>query len=114
MQAGPILAPTMDLVKEGFVVYENNMVKLQSVDILKRRERTALGLKGKWLYIVLFTKEHKVDANEMKNYMQKTLKLKKVLALDGGLSTAINCKEVTIGSLGNYQRHVKSFLVVER
>jgi len=114
LQGGPMLAPTMDLVQEGFVVYDKDVVKSQSVDILKRRERTAIGLKGKWLYIVLFTKEHKVDANEMRDYMKNNLKLKKIMAFDGGLSTSINYKDISIGSLGKYQRRVKSFLVIER
>ena len=104
----------MDLVEEGFVIKEGDFVKSQSVDILKRRERTALGLKGKYLYIVLFTKDHKVDAYEMKDYMENELKVKKSMALDGGLSTAVNYKNINIGSLGKYQRRVKSFLVVER
>lgn len=114
LQAGPMLLPEMDLVEEGFVTLENNTVKSQSVDILKRRERTVLGLKGKYLYIVLFTKDHKVDAHEMKDYMQNVLKVKKSMALDGGLSTAVNYKNTSIGSLGKYQRKVKSFLVIER
>lgn len=114
LQAGPMLLPEMDLVNEGFVVYEDNMVKFQAVDILKRRERTVLGLKGKYLYIVLFTKDHKVDAHEMKAYMENILKVKKSMALDGGLSTAVNYKNTSIGSLGKYQRRVKSFLVIER
>ena len=114
LQAGPMLSPTMDLVNEGFVVMEDNMVKSQSVDILKRRERTAIGLKGKYLYIVLFTKDHKVDAHEMKDYMTDILKLKKIMAFDGGLSTAITTKDFSTGSLGNHQRKVKSFLVIER
>ena len=104
----------MDLVQEGFVVKENDVVKSQSVDILKRRERTALGLKGKYLYIVLFTKDHKVDAYEMRDYLSQELKLKKIMSLDGGLSTAVNYKNISVGSLGKYQRRVKSFLVVER
>ena len=50
----------------------------------------------------------------MKDYMQNTLKVKKSMALDGGLSTAVNYKNTSIGSLGKYQRRVKSFLVIER
>jgi len=114
LQAGPVLYPEMNLAGEGFVVYENDEIKLQSADILKRRPRTAIGLKGKYLYIVLFTNEHKVDANEMRDYMVCELKLEKILALDGGLSTAINYKNISIGSLGKYQRKVKSFLVIEK
>ncbi len=114
LQAGPMLAPEMDLVKEGFVIMEDDKVKFQSVDILKRRERTAIGLRGKYLYIVLFTKDHKVDANEMRDYMKNELKLKKIMAFDGGLSTSLNYKDITVGSLGKYQRKVKSFLVIEK
>lgn len=114
LQAGPMITPTMDLVKEGFVIKENDVVKSQSVDILKRRERTALGLKGKYLYIILFTNNYKVDAFEMKDYMEKTLKLKKAMALDGGLSTSANYKDISISSFGKHQRRVKSFLVIER
>ena len=115
LQAGPILYPDMDLEGEGFVKYdEEGIVKFQSVDILKRRERTAIGLKGKWLYIVLFTHDYKVDANEMRDYMHNKLKLKKILAFDGGLSTSVSYKDIQIGSIGKHQRKVKSFLVIER
>lgn len=114
LQAGPIMLPTMDLVQEGFVKYEEGMVKFQSADVLKRRERTAIGLKGKYLYIILFTKEHKADINELKNYIQKELKIKRALAFDGGLSTAFNYKNLSVGSVGKYQRRVKSFLIIER
>lgn len=114
LQAGPMILPEMDLAKEGFVIYEDDMVKFQSVDILKRRERTMLALKGKYLYIVIFTKDHKADANEMRDYLKTTLKVNKAIALDGGLSTSINYKDISIGSLGKYQRRVKSFLVIER
>ena len=115
LQAGPIIYPDMDLAAEGFVVYdENGAVKSQSVDILKRRERTAVGLKGKWLYIILFTKDYKVDAHELLDYTHTKLKLKKVLAFDGGLSTSLNYKDISIGSFGGIQRRVKSFLVIER
>ena len=114
LQGGPIISPSMDLAGEGFVVYYDGVLKQQSADILKRRERTAIGLKGKYLYIVIFTKEHKVDANELSEYMKKNLKIKKALAFDGGLSTAINTSDVSIGSLGRGQRKVKSFLIIER
>lgn len=115
LQSGPILLPNIDLVKEGFVIYdENSKVIFQSADILKRRERTAIALKGKYLYIVIFTKENKVDANEMAVFIKKNLKARKALAFDGGLSTAINHKNISIGSLGKRQRRVKSFLVIER
>ena len=93
---------------------EDDIVKSQSVDILKRRERTAIGLKGKYLYIVIFTKDFKVDANEMREYLLDELKLQKAMALDGGLSTSLNYRDISIGSLGKYQRRVKSFLVIER
>ena len=114
LQAGPMFYPTMDLVGEGFVVYEDDVVKSQSADILKRRERTVICLKGKYLYIVIFTKDHKVDIIELKKFMEEKLKIDKAMAFDGGISTAINSKNISIGSIGKYQRKVKSFLVIER
>ncbi len=114
LQAGPIIYPDMDLVKEGFVTYCDDTVQSQAVDILKRRERTMIGLKGKYLYIVLFTKDHKVDANEMRDFAKDELHLKKAMAFDGGLSTAITTRNLSIGSFGQYQRKVKSFLVIEK
>lgn len=114
IQAGPMISPKLDLVKEGFVVYDGTDVKSQSVDILKRRERTVVGLKGRNLYIVIFSKNHKVDAYEMRDYLAKKLKLKKSMAFDGGLSTGVTYKNMSIGSMGKHQRCVKSFLVVER
>ncbi len=114
LQAGPMIYPSMDLVNEGFVIYEDGMVKSQSADILKRRERTAVALKGKYLYIVIFTKDHKVDAKELKDFIENNLKADKAMAFDGGISTAINCKGVSIGSIGKHQRKVKSFLIIER
>lgn len=113
LQAGPMINPEMDLAKEGFVVYDDGMVKSQSVDILKRRERTLLGLKGKYLYIVIFTTENRMDAMGLYDYMNNVLKMEKSMALDGGLSTAISYKDIQIGSLGKKQRRVKSFLVIE-
>ena len=114
LQAGPMLYPQMNLVDEGFVIKKDDKVIFQGADVLKRRERTAIGLKGKYLYIVLFTKEHKLDVNEMRDYLLDNLKLKKIMAFDGGVSTALNYKNISIGSMGKYQRRVKSFLVVER
>lgn len=113
LQAGPIIYPDMDLSKEGFVIYDNDEVVFQSVDILKRRERTIVALKGKYLYIVLFTKDNKADAIDINKFC-KEMKFDKAMAFDGGLSTAINTKGYDIGSLGKYQRKVKSFLIIER
>lgn len=114
LQAGPIMLPSMDLAQEGFVKYDNGVVKFQSADVLKRRERTAIGLKGKYLYIILFTKDHRADLNELRDYIKDELKLKSALAFDGGLSTAFNYKNLSVGSIGKYQRRVKSFLIIER
>lgn len=114
LQGGPIINPTMDLAGEGFVVYSDGVLKQQSADVLKRRERTAIGIKGKYLYIVIFARENKVDINELSEYMKKELKINKALAFDGGLSTAINARNVSVGSMGKTQRRVKSFLIIER
>ena len=63
------------------------------------------------LALQMVSKEYR---NELRDFMVNELKVDKAMALDGGLSTAINYKNISIGSLGKYQRKVKSFLVVER
>ena len=115
IQGGPEILPKMDLAKEGFVTYnKQGDILSQSVDILKKRERTVVGLKGKYFYIVLFSTDYKADATDMEYYLKDKLKLKKAMAFDGGLSTALSTKGFKIGSLGKYQRKVKSFIIIER
>jgi len=113
IQGGPQVYPKMNLEAESFVVMENNKIKLQAADVLKRRERTVLALKNDILYFVIFTNQNKVNVNEIRDFCKK-MKFDKAMALDGGASTSVNFKDLEIYSSIGSQRRVKSFLVVEK
>ena len=117
LQAGPMLLPSLRLEEESFINYDDAKVVQIAADVLKRRERTIIGLKQKMfkndsLYIIIFTKNHKADLKEARIYCEK-LGLNKAMAMDGGASTSINYKNIEIFSSDNNERKVKSFLVIE-
>ena len=95
LQGGPLIYPNMNLENESFVIMQGGKVKFQAADVLKRRERTALALKNDILYIIIFTNQHKVTMNELKEFC-KNLKVDKAMALDGGASTSLNYRNVEI------------------
>lgn len=113
LQGGPFIYPSMNLEKESFIKKENNRITMQSADVLKRRERTVLGLKNEILYLIIFTNQNKVTMGEIKEFCKK-MKFDKAMALDGGASTSVNYRDVEIYSNTGLQRRVKSFLVVEK
>lgn len=117
LQAGPMILPELQLEEESFIKYKNNKPVNLAADVLKRRERTILGLKKgllnkEYLYIIIFTKENKAALNEVRDYCLE-LDLDKAMALDGGASTSINYKNIEIFSANDSQRKVKSFLTIE-
>lgn len=113
IQGGPLVYPKMNLEAESFIVMENDKIKLQAADVLKRRERTVLALKNEILYFIIFTNQNKVNVNEIRDFCKK-MKFDKAMALDGGASTSVNFKDLEIFSSFGSQRRVKSFLVVEK
>ncbi len=113
LQGGPFVYPSMNLEKESFIKKENNRITMQSADVLKRRERTVLGLKNEILYLIIFTNQNKVTMGEIRDFCKK-MKFDKAMALDGGASTSVNYRDVEIYSNTGLQRRVKSFLIVEK
>ncbi len=113
IQGGPLVYPVMNLEKESFIIKENDKVKFQAADVLKRRERTVLALKNEILYFIIFTNQNKVSVTEIRDFCKK-MKFDKAMALDGGASTSVNFKDVEVYSSFGSQRRVKSFLVVEK
>ena len=116
IQAGPMILPDLRLVEESFIKYNEGKIVPLGADVLKRRERTVIGLKnGKrddYLYIIIFTKDSKMALNEVRDYC-KNLGLDKAMNFDGGASTSINYGDIEIFSEQGSQRRVKSFLVIE-
>ena len=117
LQAGPVIAPKMDLVGESFVKYnDKGRVTFEAASATKRRERTVLALKGHHLYAIVFTDVNKKTMNELRFYCNKK-RFKHALALDGGGSTAVYFDDIEIYSEGTKQnqgRKVKSLLVIEK
>lgn len=117
IQAGPMIIPDLRLEEESFIKIKEGKTIPLAADVLKRRERTIIGLKegflnNDFLYIVIFSKSNKVALNEARDYCLK-LGLNKAMAMDGGASTSINYKDIEIFSSTNNERKVKSFLVIE-
>lgn len=117
IQAGPMILPDLRMEEESFIKYDGNKTIDLAADVLKRRERTIIGLKdgfmsNGYMYIIIFTSNHKVSLPEVKEYCKK-LHLDKALAMDGGASTSINYKDIEIYSSRDNTRRVKSFLVIE-
>lgn len=114
LQAGPMIYPAYTSCEEGFVQKDDDgQVTLDSCDMTKRRPRTLVAIKGKYLYIIAFSMSKKMTGNELHQYAKKH-KFKQALALDGGGSTSLITDEVQIISEGKEGRKVKSFLVIER
>ncbi len=114
LQGGPLLYPQLKWEEESFVTFDNiGRVLFESCNVTKKRPRTLLGIKGKNLYIIVFSKNHPVSLNEARTYVIKKIKVDKLMALDGGGSTAINYEDIKIFSEGKNGRKVKSFLVIE-
>lgn len=117
IQAGPMLLPEFRIEEESFIKYKNNKAINLAADVMKRRERTIIGLKNgplcqDSLYVIIFTKDNKVSLDEARDYCKK-LKLDKAMAMDGGASTSINYEDIEVFSATDGQRRVKSFLVIE-
>ena len=118
IQAGPMILPNLRLEEESFVKYNGGRSIQLAGDVLKRRERTIIGLKKgilgfDSLYIIIFTSNNKVTLLEARDYIEK-LKLDKALNMDGGASTSINFGDIEIYSNDGEQRRVKSFIVIEK
>ncbi len=114
LQAGPMVYPKYTSVEEGFVKKDDEgQITFDSCDMTKRRPRTLVATKGKYLYIIAFTMSKKMSGEELHQFA-KQHKFKQALALDGGGSTSIITDDVQIISEGKEGRKVKSFLVIER
>ena len=109
-----MILPKLEWEKESFISYnKEGKVIFESCDVSKRRPRTLLGLKGSDIYLIIFTTKKQVSLNEAYDFCMEKIKLNKIMALDGGGSTAINYGDIKIFSEGTNGRKVKSFLVIE-
>ena len=114
LQAGPMVYPRYSPTSEGFIQKdEDGQITLDSCDMSKRRARTIVGIKGKYLYIIVFSINKKMTGEELHEFAKKQ-KFKQAMAFDGGGSSSLVTDEVQVYSEGIDGRKVKSFLVIER
>ena len=115
IQAGPMLLPKETLEEEFFVTYDkNNNLTRDAISATRKSARTAIGLRGDKVVIIVATRENPLTIDEL-SQICKQLKLKKAMGFDGGGSTSLDTKDIHITSeKDGSARRVKSFLVVDR
>lgn len=120
IQAGPLLYPSLRLEEEYFTIQKDGKVERDSITALKKCARTAIGIKGDDLYIIIATVQHRLTLPELSEVC-KNLCLDKAMNFDGGGSTSLNFKGTDNPDFKDFEitsdkdknaRKLKSFLVV--
>ena len=120
LQAGPELYPNLRMEEEYFVEKNGDKVVRDSITALKKCARTAIGIKGKDLYLIIATVKHKVTLPELAK-LCADLELDKAMNFDGGGSTSLNFKGSDNMAYKNFEiisdkkksaRKLKSFLII--
>ena len=120
-QGGPQLLPQLRLEEEFFIVKddEGNIIR-ESASVLHKTARTLIGIKnldkgGQEAHIFIVTNEHPMDIYEARD-LCKSYGLDTAMAFDGGSSTSMNYKKLSIistQSTGDTGRALKSFMIVK-
>ena len=120
-QAGPQLLPEMRLEEEFFIVKddEGNVIR-ESASVLHKTARTLIGIKNlekdkQEAHIFIVTNEHPMDIYEARD-LCKSYGLDSAMAFDGGSSTSLNYKKLSVTSTqssGDTGRALKSFMVIK-
>ena len=109
-----------EAAKEYFVEKNGDKVVRDSITALKKCARTAIGYKGKDIYLIIATVKHKVTLPELSEICAD-LKLDKAMNFDGGGSTSLNFKGTDNMAYRNFEiisdkkksaRKLKSFLII--
>ncbi len=119
-QGGPQLLPQLRLEEEFFIVKdaEGNVVR-ESASVLHKTARTLVGIKNlekekQELHIFIVTNENPMDIFEARDLCKK-YGLDSAMAFDGGSSTSLNYKKLSVTSTqssGDTGRALKSFMIV--
>lgn len=122
IQAGPLLYPDLRMKEEYFVATEGTKVVRDSITALQKCARTAIGIKGNDLYLIIATTSHPLTLPELYDVC-KELCLDKAMNFDGGSSTSLDFKGTDTPNFKNLHiisdkdksaRKLKSFLVIEK
>jgi len=120
-QGGPQLLPNLRLEEEFFIVKddEGNVIR-ESASVLHKTARTLVGIKNlekekQELHIFIVTNEHPMDIFEARD-LCKSYGLDSAMAFDGGSSTSMNYKKLSVTSTqsnGDTGRALKSFMIIQ-
>ena len=120
-QGGPQLLPELRLEEEFFIVKDNegNVIR-ESASVLHKTARTLIGIKNlakgdQEAHIFIVTNEHPMDIYEARD-LCKSYGLDTAMAFDGGSSTSMNYKKLSVTSTqsnGDTGRALKSFMIVK-
>ena len=120
-QGGPQLLPNLRLEEEFFIVKnEDGNVIRESASVLHKVPRTLIGIKNlekeqQELHIFIITNQHPMDLYEARDLCKK-YNLDSAMAFDGGSSTSLNYKNISVISTqesGDTGRALKSFMIVK-
>ena len=120
-QGGPQLLPNLRLEEEFFVVKdaEGNVTR-ESASVLHKTARTLIGIKNlsndkQEAHIFIVTNAHPMDIYEARDLCKK-YGLDSAMAFDGGSSTSLNYKKISVTSTqssGDTGRALKSFMIIQ-
>lgn len=120
-QGGPQLLPNLRLEEEFFIVKdENGNVIRESASVLHKTARTLVGIKNldkekQEMHIFIVTNEHPMNIFEAQE-LCKRYNLDTAMAFDGGSSTSLNYKKISVistQSSGDTGRALKSFMIIQ-
>jgi exopolysaccharide biosynthesis protein len=102
--------------EEGFIVKdEEGNVTREAASVLHKTSRTIIGLKGTdECHILIITDDNPMDLYEVQK-LCNDLNLERAMAFDGGSSTSLNYKKLSVTSTqssGDTGRALKSFMMV--
>ena len=121
-QGGPQLLPELRLEEEFFVVKDKDgNVTRESASVLHKTARTLIGIKNidqnkQEAHIFIVTNEHPMDIFEARD-LCKEYGLDTAMAFDGGSSTSMNYKNISVTSTqssGDTGRALKSFMIIKQ
>ncbi|MBR6126542.1 phosphodiester glycosidase family protein [bacterium] len=121
-QGGPQLLPNLRLEEEFFIVKDDdgNVIR-ESASMLHKVPRTLIGIKNlpkghQEAHIFIVTNQHPMDIYEARD-LCKSYGLDSAMAFDGGSSTSLNYKNISVISTqatGDTGRALKSFMIIKR
>lgn len=113
IQAGPMLLPDLRLEEEFFILVKDGKIVSESASSLHKYARTAIGVKGKYIYLFIVTKKAPMTLQELAD-LARQWECEKAMGFDGGGSTSFDATEIHIKSeKDDTARKLKSFLILK-